>query len=286
MRRVASKESTRTSAPSPCWLVPGQQTAGLGRVVGVLGRVVFEEFGEGSVDPAILRTREDRLVGFQIVESAPPEPNVPGLLIVEPSAISLFPSDSCALGCLEPGECGFDALLFVGGVVHQEPDDPDALTGAEGCGFLESGADRCEGEWVVLGAPDCGFAVEFDLGIDQTADACLQVVVGPLAEIPVHEVEGFPARGYIGEQFEDVDHGIVVERDVVVISALEWPDLWSTAVREPGSMQMVQAAVDGPERLEATGSVVVAGEKADFAGGRPVVQGADVVPREIATAVG
>ncbi len=85
--------------------------------------------------------------------------------------------------------------------------------------------------------------------------------------------------GDIAQDREHVGHGAVVERDVVVVVALERIHLRPAAVGELGGEDEIDTAKHGVAAVLATGGAPDASEEAQLFGGRVVVEGGEVVGR-------
>ena len=190
-------------------------------VVLIGGRVVGSEALESVVYASALGTRKNRLLCFQIMEASPPKSWVGGaLLIAEVFSLSGADdsSDSVFTIPLAGGlKGGADAAV---GLLHffQKPDNGDAFIAAERCWFLHAGTGRGEGERVVLGAPNGWGAVDYDLSLQQAVNATGDGIASPLAAFIVDKGEGFFLFGDFVEKAEGVEHGVIVESDLVVIA--------------------------------------------------------------------
>ncbi len=131
----------------------------------------------------------------------------------------------------------------------------------------------------MLRAPDGGLAVLHDLHLHDAAEPGGEGFACAGAVRVIDKGELRQARGEVAEQLEDVGHGVVVERDFVVVYAFERPALRPAAVGKLRVENVVEPAPKGDAELVARGGLLRAGEEAQLLGGGAVVEGAGVVPR-------
>jgi hypothetical protein len=137
----------------------------------------------------------------------------------------------------------------------------------------------------VLLAPDSAFAIDNNLRGEDALNPARHTLFGFFASGGRDEGELIATRGSGLQQFHDLDHRVVVERDAVVIAACERPYLRPPAVGILRGEEVVNAF----EEAGAVGVAVVAwglgldfGEKVQFGVGGVVVDRPDVAPVRVA----
>jgi len=213
----------------------GDQVVGFGGEVIVGDFVVLGHFLEAIVNDAVLGSCKHRLAGSDIVKACPIDlgragvGNVVGLA----SGVLGFAQALELVGC-EPGEAVLDhgaALRCNGTVAHEELEDLSAFRAAQGRWFFEAGGDGIKGEGIVLGAPDGGLTLQFDLAGDEAFYTLIKGGAGTLTERRIDKGEWGVADADGVEDFHGVQHGSVVESDGLVVTALDGIDLGPAAVR-------------------------------------------------------
>ena len=131
----------------------------------------------------------------------------------------------------------------------------------------------------MLGTPDRLFALLLDLHGQHTLDALRQRGFGwyPL-DVAEHRISRFAIRDGL-EQFQNVRHGIVIERDVIVITAFQRINLRPAAVGELRGADEMQSLDDCRPTILAFRRQPNAREQTDLFRGRAVVECCDVVRR-------
>ena len=137
-----------------------------------------------------------------------------------------------------------------------------------------------EGKHVDLLAPGGAATVDGDLAREGAGEAARGAGGGAGAELGGDEGEFGAGAGHVVEESDDVDHGTVVERDGVVVAALEGEDLGPAAVGVLGGEEIVDAP---RERGAPRGGAGVGGgggdrfgEEAELGDRGVVVDGADI----------
>ena len=127
----------------------------------------------------------------------------------------------------------------------QKTDHGNAFVAAQGGGFLHAGSGWGEGERVVLGAPNGGGAVDHDLSIEQAIDALGDGFLSALAAFIADKGERLFLSGDLIEELKGIEHGVIVERDLVVVTAFERPALGPAAVGVLGIEEKIDPPEDG-----------------------------------------
>lgn len=130
----------------------------------------------------------------------------------------------------------------------------------------------------MLGAPNRALAVDADLHGGDAGDAFVERGLRPLLQRVIGKGEVVVALGEIVEDLQDVDHGIVIQRDGLVIAALDGVVLRPAAVRILRGENVVETLHERGFHILAFRGGEDAGEELDLLGRRAVVKGAAVVP--------
>jgi hypothetical protein len=130
----------------------------------------------------------------------------------------------------------------------------------------------------MLGTPDGGLAVDADLHGGDVGDAFVESGLRTLLQRDIGKGEVVVALGEVVQDLEDVHHGVVIERDGLVVAALD------RVILRPAAVQILRGEYV-VEALHQRGLHVVvlrggedSGEEIDLLGRGAVVKGAAVVP--------
>ena len=96
-----------------------------------------------------------------------------------------------------------------------------------------------------MGAPNGGGAVDHDLSIEQAIDALGDGFLSALAAFIADKGERLFLSGDLIEELKGIEHGVIVERDLVVVTAFERPALGPAAVGVLGIEEKIDPPEDG-----------------------------------------
>lgn len=237
---------------------------------------------EGGINDAVLGTGEDGLGGLEVVEAGPED--VGGVRVGDVVGLAFvvfgFAQAGEAVG-VEPLQRGFDDgddFGRGGAAAHEELHEVRGFAAAERRRLFGAGFHGLERERVMLGAPDGGLAVDADLHGGDVGDAFVERDPRPLLQRGIGEGEVVVALGEVVEDLQDVHHGIVIERDGLVVAALDGVILRPAAVRILRGENVVEALHQRGLDVLALRGGEDTGEELDVLGGGAVVKGAAVVP--------
>lgn len=222
-----------------------------------------------------IASEEDGAVGRQFVESRP-ERRGGGIGFDLSVSVAGDEADAGEGGSGEPGGAGVDGGLDGGGggfEAHEQAEDAGAFGAAERGGFEGSAGSGFEGYFVVLGAPDGEGAVGSDLSAEDGVDAAVERLAGGVAGFLGEEGELGLVPDF-AEEFEQADHGAVVEGDVTVVAGAGRVGLGPA----PAGVLRGEDMVHCPPHRLAGGRVIgvgsKSGEETNFVDGGAVVPGA------------
>ena len=138
------------------------------------------------------------------------------------------------------------------------------------CSYLRAGAG-CEGLLVVLRAPGGELAVDANLAAKNAGDAALHGARGARTARRVERRERRALRSRVAQHFQRVRHGMVVERDVGVVTLAEQEKLRPAAVLVLGGKQVIDTALDRRLIARVRLQRVDAGDELQLAGRRTVI---------------
>lgn len=130
----------------------------------------------------------------------------------------------------------------------------------------------------MLRAPDGGLTVDADLHGGDAGDAFVESGLRPLLQRGIGESEVVVALREVVEDLQDVDHGVVIERDGLVVAALDGVVLRPAAVRILRGENVVEPLRQRGLHVLALRGGEDTGEELDLLGRGAVVKGAAVVP--------
>ncbi len=225
---------------------------------------------------------EEWLLGFEIVEAGP---EAWGFAVLNDGAVffAIFVFDFLDANIIEAVICeprngGLDGADDFGRWLidtHEEAGDAYGLGAAEGGEFVGAGECGLEANFIVLGAPDGGFTIDDDLAAEDALDALIEGATG-LVALLVGEELVLRVRLRIGDfaqEFEESDHGAVVEGNVSVVFVTRRVELRPAAIAVLAAVDVVEPADKG-FFVGARGlGPVEAGEESEFIGGGTVVEG-------------
>ena len=156
-------------------------------IPGVAVAAFVAELGVGVEGDAIAIT-EEWLLGFEVVEAGP---EARGFAVLDDGAVffAIFVFDFLDANVVErvicePSNGGLDGDDDFGRWLidaHQKAGDADGLGAAEGGEFVGAGECGLEVGFIVLSAPDGGFAIDDDLAAEDALDALIEGATGLLA---------------------------------------------------------------------------------------------------------
>ena len=265
----------------PLGVVFFEQVFGPVAIPGVAVAAFVAELGVGFEGDAVA-IAEEWLLGLEVVEAGP---EARGFAVLDDGAVffAIFVFDFLDANVVErvicePSNGGLDGADDFGRWLidaHQKAGDADGLGAAEGGEFVGAGECGLEVDFIVLSAPDGGFAIDDDLAAEDALDALIEGATGLLALLVGEELV-LRVRLRIcdlAKEFEESDHGAVVEGNVAVVFVAGRMELGPAAIAVLGAVDVVEPADKGFFVGGRSLGLVETGEEAEFIGGGAVVEG-------------
>lgn len=239
------------------------------------------EFGVG-LEWLAIAIAEHGLLVFQVVESGP---EARGFAVFDNGAVFFsflifdFLNANALQGVVaQPCDGGLHSADDFGRWfidAHEEASDADGFGAAERRQFVRASERGLEADFIVLGTPDGGLSIDDDLAAKDALDALIEGAVGIFAVSVAQELvlrKSFRIGGF-PQEFEESDHGPIIEGDVAVIFIAGRMELGPAAIGVLGAENVVEPAKKSFFVGGRCLGMMQAGKEAQFVRGGSVVKG-------------